>query len=233
MDDINHIINPFSSPLKPNIFKYLFIICFFALLTVTIFSYFILNSKFSKQPLLVTATTENTVSYKASSVLDDTTFDSKLILIDQNQKKSLVKLISYYKINDQIVKPIFNDFVFSSDYGFLYYRYGSGDKQINSILWDVKNINEKTLNFPAETKGFTSDSRYFYACAQGGTEPGGAVIVELSRFKNIFSQNKTFICRYDQEKKEVIFSELEEVGSKMVVSEYTLSEKTGKILKTK
>jgi hypothetical protein len=244
------IQNPITpEPSKPNIFKYLFIISIVVLLIVVISFVFILNSKntntslIQKNPttpteiinqIIPTDTPKVNVSYKANSIQDDKNSVSKLVLTDQNQKEIIIQKDSYLdEINGIPVKPNYNNFIFSPDYNFLSYNYNSWDFG-TSFLYDIKNGKKIDLNFPAETTGFTSDSKYFYACAAAGMNSGGAIILELSQTKNIFSgqKEKSYSCNYDKNNKEIILSEFNDIDGKES-AQYKFSEISGIILKTK
>ncbi|MDD3003114.1 MAG: hypothetical protein PHS06_04590 [Candidatus Shapirobacteria bacterium] len=247
----------FPTPKKINIFKYLFFISVAALLTVIISFYFILKNKNSKVNQIQsnnnivqqipdnntvksitetpTNTQEKTISYQAKSVEDDTNSVSKLVLTDQNNNQIVIKETPYSEMAGHTLKPEYRDFVFSSDYNFLYYMYGSGWEFSTSFLYDIKNKKNIDLGLPAETFGFTPDSKYFYACAEAGMMAGGAIVKQLPQLNNVFSQQEdqsSFNCQYDQNNNEVIFYGLK-YGEKEVISQYNFSVKLGTFSKIK
>lgn len=175
------------------------------------------------------------ISYQAKSIQDYKNSVSKLVLINQNQKETIIKEIKYYTMADQILKPFFSDFTFSLDYNFLSYESSSGYELTQTVLYDIKNQKETTLDFFSDTKGFTSDSKYFYACAEAGMGGGGAFITQSSNIKNIFpSSIQNFNCKYDLEKNEILFSEIGEgLDSSKIISQYLFSEKLGSVSKIK
>lgn len=263
MKNINHIITPetpiqsFEIPTIPpptprlNVFKYLFIVSIFVLSIVIISFYFILNkNKNTSHIILTTVPTEtitqitptitptntpkNNISYKAFSVQDDQNSISKLVLIDQNLKEIIIQQDPYLDGNFGLpLKPSYKDFVFSSDYKFLSYFYNSGWDFSTSVLYDIKNNKKIDLSFPADTLGFTPDSKYFYACAQSGMISGGAVIKQLPQLKNVFSafKDKNYFCKYDQNNKEIILFEYDNFDKE--TAQYKFSESLGSILKIK
>lgn len=187
-------------------------------------------------PTVIPTKTESVeMSYQAKLIQDDKSSTSKLVLIDQNQKETIIKEIKYYTMAGQILKPIFSDFTFSPDYSFLSYESNSGYESSATVLYNIKNQKETTIDFSSEIRGFTSDSKYFYACSEAGMNGSGATIIQLDQFKKMFSitNNNSFVCKYDQAKEEVLFSEVEVSDSSKIISQYLFSEKLGSVSKIK
>lgn len=239
-------IQSFTTPTLPtpqkNIYKVLFFIFFILFLIVTsvlttLFITNIKNTSISKTSQIspTSVPIKTSVSYTAKSVQDDINSVSKLVLIDENQKETIISESKYLGLPAELpmARTDFRDLTFSSDYKFLYYMtvfYEGG----NSNLYDIKNEKEISLNFPAGTFGFTPDSKYFYACAREGMLGGGAIVIDLIQSKNIFTTlEKSFICEYDQENKEIKFIESNHPYSEEITGEYVFSEKSGTISKTK
>lgn len=247
-------------PLKPNnIYKYLFFISIFILLTIIVSFYFVLNNK-NSQPSdnnisqitpSVIPTEESTngvtpttivktkISYKAISIQDDKNSISKLVLIDQDNNETVIDQSKYEQMAEHTLKPSYGDFVFSSDNNFLYYNRYSGYEEASSYLYDLTKKKVLKLDFFTETYDFTPDSKYFYACSEAGMNGGGAIVRNLILSNNIFDSNdeggNSYNCQYDKNIGEVVFSQLyhstEDAGK--IPSQYEFSEKTGVLTKIK
>lgn len=181
--------------------------------------------------------TKNT--YKAVSVQDDKNSVSKLVLIDLDNNETVIDESKYWQMADQTLKPSHGDFIFSLDNNFLYYNRYSGYEEASSFLFDLTKKKVLQLNFFSETKGFTSDSKYFYACSEAGMNGGGAIMRDLILSNNIYAPNDegddSYNCQYDKSIGEVAFSKLyhssEDTGK--TPSQYKFSQRTGVLTKIK
>lgn len=261
-NDINQPVETSSiNPVTPkpnNIYKYLFFITLILLFGVI--GYFVTTNSKNPQPQIsqkkslnqTTKTIEtinenkkeqNTTNvnapYRAISVEDDKNSVTKLILIDQDNNETVIDEMKYWQINQITMQYIYKDFIFSLDNNFLYYNRYSGYEEASSFLYDITNKKVLQLNFFSETKGFTSDSKYFYACSVAGMNGGGAIIKDLISLNNIFNPDNegddSYKCQYDKNIGEVIFYEndIYSNNAEKIVSQYKFSEKTGVLTKIK
>ncbi len=181
--------------------------------------------------------TKNT--YKAVSIQDDKNSVSKLVLIDQDNNETVIDESKYWQMADQTLKPSHGDFIFSLDNNFLYYNRYSGYEEASSFLYDLTKKKVLQLNFFSETKGFTSDSKYFYACSEAGMNGGGAIMRDLILSNNIYAPNDegddSYNCQYDKSIGEVTFSKLyhSTEDADKTPSQYKFSQRTGVLTKIK
>lgn len=262
----SNIPNQFNQIPKPNIYKYLFFISLVILFGV-IFYFYVANNNRTSQLLnnniseiiptsiptnfptvtpsnevtKTTTPTTNTIikpQYKATSIQDDKNSITKLVLIDQDNNETVIDESKYWKMAENIMKPSYSDFMFSPDNNFLYYYRNSGWEGGSSYLYNILNKKVIELGIYADTKGFSPDSKYFYACAEGGMMSGGAIIKEVDTLNNIFIANDegdSYKCQYNKSTGEVVFSEFDPFSyeGQTVLSQYKFSEKTGSLMKIK
>lgn len=178
-------------------------------------------------------------NYKAVSVQDDKNSISKLVLIDQDNNETVIDESKYWQTADQTLKPSYGDFIFSLDNNFLYYNSYSGYEEASSFLYDLTKKKVLKLNFFSETKGFTSDSKYFYACSEAGMNGGGAIVRDLILSKNVYNPNDegddSYNCQYDKSIGDVTFSQLyhSSEDTDKTPSQYKFSQRTGVLTKIK
>jgi hypothetical protein len=256
MEDINNNVNNGSvapvieiPPKENKTFKVLFVISILVVIGLLIVIYSLLKNPKelnvtktnNEVEEAVTPTIEKSKTYKATSVQDDKNSISRLVLTDQDNNEIIVDESKYWEISDTLTaKPSYSDFLFSPDNNFLYYLNGSGWEATVSFLYDIKNKENIDLGFTVysnEVMGFTLDSKYFYACAEGGMMSGGAVIKDLSSLINILSSSDgdSYKCEYNKDVGELTLSKLDTynyVGEK-ILSQYKFSEKTGSLIKIK
>lgn len=262
-NDINRPVE--TSPINPitpkpnNIYKYLFFVTLILLLGVFVYFYTNTNnnnprpvdniiskitpSVIPTEKIINEVTPTNIVktkvTYKAVSVQDDKNSISKLVLIDQDNNETVIDESKYWQMAGQTLKPSYGDFIFSLDNNFLYYNSYSGYEEASSFLYDLTKKKVLKLNFFSETKGFTSDSKYFYACSEAGMNGGGAIVRDLISSKNIYNPDDegddSYNCQYDKSIGEVTFSQLyhssEDTGK--TPSQYKFSQRTGVLTKIK
>lgn len=241
---------------KPNdFFKILFFITFLFLLGTTIVIFFLLKNP--KQSIITennnqteestTPTlTEKKKTYEAISVQDDRNSISKLILEDDQGNKTIIDESKYWKLNNETdaitAKPSYADFVFSPDNNFLYYFHNSGWEASSSFLYDIEKKEKIDLGFTvylssSDKAGFTSDSKYFYACGKGGMMSGGAIVKDLSQQnKDLFYKpERSFKCEYDKAIGDIKFYEFGSLAteSEKIISEYNFSQRLGELSKIK
>lgn len=249
-------INP-TIPKPNNTYKYLFFITLISFLGFIIYSYTNSNTK-NPQPLnnnvkKVVETTPTEIvenknsedekkeitkedtknTYKAVSVQDDKNQISKLILIDQDNNEIVIDKEKYWQMVEQTLKSDYDGVIYSSDNNYIHYCVGR--LECNSYLYDIKNKKIIRLNFVSEIKGFSSNSKYFYACSRSGPASGGVAIKELSSLENIFIIEGDYKCQYNKNIGEIIISEVspsfDDDGK--ILSQYKFSEKTGVLTKIK
>lgn len=253
-------INPIT--LKPNnIYKYLFFITLIVLLELII--YFYTNSN-TKSPQLLNNNVKNVIKttpteivenknseneetivekdiltpYKAVSILDQRKQVTKLVLIDRNFNETVIDESKYQLENLVFIKPNYDDFIFSPNNNFLYALNDSGYEAADSYLYDILNKKATNLGLLAETKGFSSDSKYFYACAQQNGLAGGAgvIVKDLTSSKDIFAtKEEGYVCSYDKELRELMISRfsITDLARQNLISQHKFSEKTGVLTKIK
>lgn len=264
-NDINQPINTSSinptTPKPNNIYKYLFFITLVILLGLIIYFYANSNTK-SSQPLndnvknviktIPTEIIENKNSeneetivekdiltpYKAVSILDQRKQVTKLVLIDRNFNETVIDESKYQLENLVFIKPNYDDFIFSPNNNFLYAINDSGYEAADSYLYDILNKKATNLGLLAETKEFSSDSKYFYACAQQNSLAGGAgvIVKDLTSSKDIFAtKEEGYVCSYDKELRELTISRfsITDLARQNLISQHKFSEKTGVLTKIK
>lgn len=247
------------TPKPNNIYKYLFFVTLILLLGSVVYFYTNTNNNNPQtvdniisqitpsvmpteeiiNEVTPTIIVKTKVSYKAISIQDDKNSISKLVLIDQDNNETVIDESKYWQMADQTLKPSHGDFVFSLDNNFFYYNRYSGYEEASSFLYDLTKKKVLQLNFFSETKGFTSDSKYFYACSEAGMNGGGAIVRDLISSNNIYAPNDegddSYNCQYDKSIGEVTFFQLyhsTEDASK-IPSQYKFSQRTGVLTKIK
>lgn len=247
-------VNPIN-PKPNNIYKYLFFITLIVFLGFII--YFYVNTNNKKTQSLSDNRTEEIIGvtpteivkessnenkeeqennkedtkniYKAVFVDDVKNSITKLVLIDQDNTETVIDEEKYSYTAENAMKVGYGDFVFSPDNNYLYYVRGA-----ISYLYDFKNKKSISLGISADTKEFSPDSKYFYACAESGIISGGAIIKALNSLDNIFQSNNesdSYKCQYNKDTRELLLSKTTEPGlvsgGEKIVSQYKFSEKTG------
>lgn len=221
-------INPIT-PNSNNIYKYLFFISLIILFGVI--AYFTTTNNKNSQPLInninnIVKTTPIEIveeknkeneegqdnintekSYKTVSIEDDKNSVSKLVLIDQDNNEIVIDEAKYWYMAEHTLKPSYEDFIFSPNNNFLYYNRYSGYEEASSYIYDLAMKKTLQLDFFAETKGFTLDSKYFYACSEAGMNGGGAIVRDLISSNNIYNSDDegddSNKCIYDKELREL------------------------------
>lgn len=250
---------PTPTEVKPqvkqnNTFKILFIISNIVVIGLIIAIFFLLqnpkqsiiteNNNQKKESTAPTSVEEKT--YEAISVQDDRNSISKLILEDNQGNDTIIDESKYWALGDDInpimAKPSYGDFIFSPDNKFLYFFQNSGWEASSSFLYDIEQKEKIDLGFTVyassgDQVGFTSDSKYFYACGRGGMMSGGAIVKDLSQQnKDLFYKpEKSFKCEYDKAIGEITFFEFSSsvTESEKIISEYSFSQRLGELQKTK
>jgi hypothetical protein len=136
---------------------------------------------------------------------------------------------------DVVLKPQYSNFVFSPDYKFLTYKYSIYEASI-SLIYSIDIHQTIDLKFPGDTAAFTPDSKYFYACAEGGMMEGSMAIYQLPTMKSVFSSaSSSFNCSYDNSKQQIKFTgyKLTNDGSEEIISQYEFLTRTGTLRKIK
>lgn len=227
---------------KPSIWI-LFTIIFF--ITTLILSYLLLNQKQElndketieekieevETGVIETPKVEENNNYNANSIKDDVNSLSKLILIDKNNNETIVKEKEYWYLGDILIKPKFDNFIFSPDNNFFYFEIHEHEKNTPN-LYDIKNNKNTSFLFTAyNNAGFTSDSKYFYACGEHGMDNGGAILKNLTNLEDIFHiPEGNFDCQYKKDIEKIFFSEINQ-ENKNIISQYEFSIQDNKFVK--
>jgi hypothetical protein len=264
----NDINQPIETPTvdtivpKPNnIYKYLFFITLIILFGVIVYFYTNTNNN-NNQPLnnnikTVVETIPTEIEedkkneskeelvdkkiltpYKAVSILDEAKQVTKLVLIDRNFNETVIDESKYLLEGLSFIKPNYDRFLFSPNNNFLYSENNLYEGGF-SYLYDLIGKKRFELDFfPASTYGFTTDSKYFYACAEqnGLGSAAGVIVRDLTSSKDIFTtKEEGYVCAYDKELGELLISRfsIEDIARQKIVSQYKFSEKTGVLTKTK
>jgi hypothetical protein len=227
---------------KPSIWIFLSILFF--LTTVTL-SYLLLNQKQEvnneevvkeevETGVVEAPVLEENNSYNVTYKQDDISSSSKLILIDKNNNEIIVKEKEYWYLDTtNLIKPKFDNFIFSPDNNFFYFETHEYEKNIPN-LYDIKNNKNISLLFTAyNDAGFSYDSKYFYACGEHGLNNGGAILLNLFDFKDIFSiPEGNFDCQYKNDINKIIFSEIDQSNIN-IIYQYEFSIEDNKFIKLK
>jgi hypothetical protein len=174
--------------------------------------------------------------YQIKNILDDEKMISQLILTDQNNKKIIIdesKYLDWRKESDYLGKPSYHDLILSPDNKYLFYTYNSAWEVTFSNLYNIQNRKFINLNIDADNMGFSPDSKYFFACAEGGFGPAGAYVIELKSDRYLFISEKSYKCQYDKNTNKVTFSKIIFQGSneEKISQQYEFFNSTGILTK--